>query len=112
VGGELTSQGAPPVLTPLPRDFFGRPAVQAAPELLGCVLRHDSPDGPVAVQITEVEAYAGAADPASHAYRGQTARNAVMFGDPGHAYVYCTTASTWSACPRAPLRPCCCGPAG
>jgi DNA-3-methyladenine glycosylase len=74
----------------LPRSFFGRPAVEVAPALLGCVLEHETPDGPVAVTLTEVEAYAGAADPASHAFRGQTKRNAVMFGPPGHAYVYFT----------------------
>jgi DNA-3-methyladenine glycosylase len=61
-----------------------------APTLLGCVLEHQTPDGLVAVELTEVEAYQGAADPASHAYRGMTARNAVMFGLPGHAYVYFT----------------------
>jgi DNA-3-methyladenine glycosylase len=75
---------------PLARKFFDRPALDVAPELLGCVLRHETAAGAVAVLITEVEAYAGAADPASHAFRGQTARNAVMFGDPGHAYVYFT----------------------
>jgi DNA-3-methyladenine glycosylase len=74
----------------LPRDFFDRPATEVAPALLGCVLEHETADGLVAVQLTEVEAYAGAADPASHAYRGLTGRNAVMFGPPGHAYVYFT----------------------
>ena len=68
----------------LPRTFFDRPATEVAPDILGRVLAHD----PVAVRITEVEAYAGESDPASHAYRGRTARNAVMFGPPGHAYVY------------------------
>jgi DNA-3-methyladenine glycosylase len=74
----------------LPRDFFARPAVAVAPDLLGRVLEHENADGLVAVRLTEVEAYAGASDPASHAYRGKTARNAVMFGPPGHAYVYFT----------------------
>jgi DNA-3-methyladenine glycosylase len=74
----------------LPREFFDRPSTEVAPDLLGCVLWHDSPDGLVAVRLAEVEAYQGPADPASHAFRGQTARNTVMFGSPGHAYVYFT----------------------
>jgi DNA-3-methyladenine glycosylase len=74
----------------LPRDFFARPSVQVAPELLGCVIAHETAEGLVAVMLTEVEAYAGESDPASHAYRGRTARNAVMFGPPGHVYVYFT----------------------
>ena len=75
---------------PISRDFFARSAVEVAPELLGCVLEHQTAAGLVSVEITEVEAYAGQADPASHAYRGKTPRNAVMFGPPGHAYVYFT----------------------
>jgi DNA-3-methyladenine glycosylase len=74
----------------LGRSFFNRPAAAVAPELLGCVLEHLTDDGLVAVRLTEVEAYSAELDPASHAYRGQTARNAVMFGEPGHVYVYFT----------------------
>ena len=75
---------------PISRVFFARHAVEVAPDLLGCVLEHETADGLVAVELTEVEAYAGRSDPASHAYRGKTRRNAVMFGPPGHAYVYFT----------------------
>jgi DNA-3-methyladenine glycosylase len=74
----------------IPREFFARSSVQVAPDLLGCVLEHETAAGLVAVELTEVEAYAGQADPASHAYHGRTRRNAVMFGPPGHAYVYFT----------------------
>ena len=77
-------------MTLISREFFARPSVPVAPDLLGLVLEHETAAGLVAVELTEVEAYAGASDPASHAYRGKTARNAVMFGPPGHAYVYFT----------------------
>jgi DNA-3-methyladenine glycosylase len=77
-------------LVVLPREMFAGSATAVAPTLIGCVLEHETPEGLVAVALTEVEAYQGAADPASHAYRGRTARNAVMFGPPGHAYVYFT----------------------
>ncbi len=76
---------------PLGRSFFARRPVEVAPELLGRVLVHESPGGRVAVRLTEVEAYGvPGEDPASHTYRGQTRRNAVMFGPPGHLYVYFT----------------------
>ena len=74
----------------LPRAFFDRTATDVAPDLLGCVFWSDSPAGRVAVRLVEVEAYEGTLDPASHSFRGRTARNAVMFGPPGHAYVYFT----------------------
>ena len=72
----------------LPREFFARGSTDVAPDLLGCVLECDSTAGPVAVRVTEVEAYRGLHDPASHAYRRQSLRNGVMFGPPGYAYVY------------------------
>jgi len=78
------------LLVLLSRETFARGAVEVAPALLGCVLEHETPEGLVAVALTEVEAYHGQADPASHAYRGRTQRNAVMFGPPGHTYVYFT----------------------
>jgi DNA-3-methyladenine glycosylase len=72
----------------LSRGVFGRPAAAVAPELLGKVLVHDEPHGQLRGRIVEVEAYTGQTDPGSHAYRGRTARNAVMFGPPGHVYTY------------------------
>jgi DNA-3-methyladenine glycosylase len=81
----------------VPRDRLSRPAVLLAPRLLGALVVSELGGARVAVRITEVEAYAGAADPASHAYRGPTRRNAVMFGPPGFLYTYFTYGMHWCA---------------
>lgn len=70
------------------RAWLARPVLEVAPLLLGATLTTHLPDGVVTVRLTEVEAYDGEADPGSHAYRGRTARNAVMFGPAGFLYVY------------------------
>ena len=72
----------------LPRKFFDRNAVTVARELLGKLLIRREGRKLLAGRIVEDEAYLGALDPAAHAYVGRTARNAVLFGPPGHAYVY------------------------
>jgi DNA-3-methyladenine glycosylase len=72
-----------------------RDPVLVAPDLLGAVLTHTTPEGAVSVRLTEVEAYRGHRDsehpdPGSHSYNGRTPRNEVMWGPPGHLYVYFT----------------------
>jgi DNA-3-methyladenine glycosylase len=70
------------------REWFDRPATEVARDLLGCRLVHDAPDGRVVGRLVEVEAYQGPEDLAAHSARGRTPRNTVMFGPPGHLYVY------------------------
>jgi DNA-3-methyladenine glycosylase len=92
---QTSGQAAP--IRPLDRAFFSRDPRRVARELLGKVLvrekvreRRDRPPGKklLTARIVEVEAYLGAEDPAAHAAAGNTARTAVLFGPPGHAYVY------------------------
>jgi DNA-3-methyladenine glycosylase len=70
------------------RDWYARPVLDVARDLLGATLTTRTSDGVVSLRLTEVEAYAGAGDPGSHAYRGRSRRNATMFGEPGRLYVY------------------------
>ncbi len=72
----------------IPRTFFARPTLQVARELLGARLVRLYEGKRLSGRIVEVEAYIGQEDRASHARMGPTARNAVMFGPPGYAYVY------------------------
>src|SRR5262249_14417005 len=84
-----------PLSRALPREVYDRDARVVARELLNKVLVHAGDGTRVAARIVEVEAYRGAEDPGSHAYRRQTPRNATMFGPPGHLYVYFSYGNHW-----------------
>ncbi|WUJ71655.1 DNA-3-methyladenine glycosylase [Kribbella soli] len=72
------------------RSLLDGPVLEVAPKLLGMLVSSTTDEGTVVARLTEVEAYDGPNDPGSHAYRGETPRNAIMFGPPGFLYVYFT----------------------
>src|ERR1700734_1445481 len=87
INRKIPKTATAPILS-LPRAFFARNPRRVARELLGKVLVRDDGKLRLTGRIVEVEAYLGANDPASHSFAGKTARNSVLFGPPGFAYVY------------------------
>lgn len=84
-------------LTPLPRSFYARDVLDVAPDCIGKILVHAAPEGLMAGRIVEAEAYRGPEDQAAHSANGRrTARTEVMFGPPGHAYMFLLYGTSWA----------------
>lgn len=97
---EMQALLAPPLgallrMQSLPKSFYNRPTLEVARDLLGCELFVKDGSLTCVGRLVEVEAYIGEEDPACHAHRGPTPRNQVMYGHPGHAYVYFTYGHHW-----------------
>lgn len=86
-GGPVGARGPGDAIVP-PRSWYDRPVLAVARDLVGAWITHRTVEGEVTLRISEVEAYDGAGDPGSHAFRGPTPRTRAMFGDPGRLYVY------------------------
>ncbi|MDO8435558.1 MAG: DNA-3-methyladenine glycosylase, partial [bacterium] len=79
----------------LTRSFFNRPTLDVARELIGCFIVREIKGKKVRARIVETEAYVGVEDKANHASRGRTKRTEIMFGPPGHLYVYLIYGMWW-----------------